>query len=169
MIRVQPDEGVTIRFGSKVPGPTMEVRDVNMDFSYGQSFTEASPEAYERLILDVLLGEPSLFPQDEEVELSWKILDPIEKYWARTGTQARAVRRRDLGPGIGGRHDGPRRPGLAATVTGSAAAPATGIATTEDRLIIDLPSTTSSAINRKLVDICASRAAPSSSAGCSPW
>ena len=52
-----------------------------------QSFTEASPEAYERLILDVLLGEPSLFPQDEEVELSWKILDPVEKHWARTGTQ----------------------------------------------------------------------------------
>ena len=87
VIRVQPDEGVTIRFGSKVPGPTMEVRDVSMDFSYGRSFTEASPEAYERLILDVLLGEPSLFPQDEEVELSWKILDPIEKYWARSGAQ----------------------------------------------------------------------------------
>jgi glucose-6-phosphate 1-dehydrogenase len=87
VIRVQPDEGVTIRFGSKVPGPSMEVRDVNMDFSYGQSFTEASPEAYERLILDVLLGEPSLFPQDEEVELSWKILDPIEKHWARQKQQ----------------------------------------------------------------------------------
>ncbi|MDQ2848175.1 MAG: glucose-6-phosphate dehydrogenase [Actinomycetota bacterium] len=87
VIRVQPDEGTTIRFGSKVPGPTMEVRDVNMDFSYGQAFTEASPEAYERLILDVLLGEPSLFPQDEEVELSWKILDPIEKAWARTNSQ----------------------------------------------------------------------------------
>ncbi len=87
VIRVQPDEGITIRFGSKVPGPSMEVRDVNMDFSYGQSFTEASPEAYERLILDVLLGEPSLFPQDEEVELSWKILDPIEKAWARTKKQ----------------------------------------------------------------------------------
>ena len=70
-----------------------------MDFSYGQSFTEASPEAYERLILDVLLGEPSLFPQDEEVELSWKILDPIEKHWARSSGQARAVRR----PGPGGR------------------------------------------------------------------
>src|SRR5690606_3961555 len=81
----QPDEGVTIRFGSKVPGPAMEVRDVNMDFSYGQSFTEASPEAYERLILDVLLGEPSLFPQDEEVELSWKILDPVMKHWAKQG------------------------------------------------------------------------------------
>ncbi|MTD13758.1 glucose-6-phosphate dehydrogenase [Nakamurella sp. YIM 132087] len=87
VIRVQPDEGVTIRFGSKVPGPSMEVRDVNMDFSYGQSFTEASPEAYERLILDVLLGEPSLFPQDEEVELSWKILDPIERYWAKLNSQ----------------------------------------------------------------------------------
>jgi len=87
VIRVQPDEGVTIRFGSKVPGPVMEVRDVNMDFSYGQSFTEASPEAYERLILDVLLGEPSLFPQDQEVELSWRILDPIEKHWAKSSSQ----------------------------------------------------------------------------------
>lgn len=82
VIRVQPDEGTTIRFGSKVPGPSMEVRDVSMDFLYGQSFTESSPEAYERLILDVLLGEPSLFPQDEEVELSWEILDPIEEFWA---------------------------------------------------------------------------------------
>ncbi len=87
VIRVQPDEGVTIRFGSKVPGPIMEVRDVSMDFSYGQSFTEASPEAYERLILDVLLGEPSLFPQDEEVELSWQILDPIEKHWSKASGQ----------------------------------------------------------------------------------
>ncbi|MBM9466212.1 glucose-6-phosphate dehydrogenase [Nakamurella leprariae] len=87
VIRVQPDEGITIRFGSKVPGPAMEVRDVSMDFSYGQSFTEASPEAYERLILDVLLGEPSLFPQDEEVELSWRILDPIERAWAKARTQ----------------------------------------------------------------------------------
>jgi glucose-6-phosphate 1-dehydrogenase len=87
VIRVQPDEGITIRFGSKVPGPAMEVRDVSMDFSYGRSFTEASPEAYERLILDVLLGEPSLFPQDEEVELSWKILDPIERAWTRARTQ----------------------------------------------------------------------------------
>ncbi|WGW13732.1 glucose-6-phosphate dehydrogenase [Saxibacter everestensis] len=85
VIRVQPDEGVTIRFGSKVPGTQMEVRDVTMDFGYGHAFTEASPEAYERLILDVLLGEPPLFPRHEEVELSWKILDPIEKYWATLG------------------------------------------------------------------------------------
>ena len=86
VIRVQPDEGVTMRFGSKVPGSSMQVRDVSMDFSYGQAFTESSPEAYERLILDVLLGEPSLFPVNEEVELSWKILDPILEFWASGGT-----------------------------------------------------------------------------------
>lgn len=87
VIRVQPDEGATIRFGSKVPGTQMEVRDVSMDFGYGHAFTESSPEAYERLILDVLLGEPPLFPRHQEVELSWKILDPFEEYWASLGTR----------------------------------------------------------------------------------
>ena len=85
VIRVQPDEGVTIRFGSKVPGAGMQVRDVTMDFGYGHAFTEARPEAYERLILDVLLGDPPLFPRQEEVELSWKILDPIEEFWTTQG------------------------------------------------------------------------------------
>ena len=82
VIRVQPDEGVTLRFGSKVPGTTMEVRDVAMDFQYGEAFTVASPEAYERLLLDVLLGDASLFPRNEEVEESWRVIDPIEHYWA---------------------------------------------------------------------------------------
>ena len=85
VIRVQPDEGITLRFGSKVPGHLMEVRDVNMDFSYGSAFAEDSPEAYERLILDVLLGEPSLFPVNAEVELSWTILDPVLANWAADG------------------------------------------------------------------------------------
>ena len=85
VIRVQPDEGVTIRFGSKVPGAGVQVRDVTMDFGYGHAFTEASPEAYERLILDVLLGDPPLFPRHQEVELSWEILDPIEEFWATQG------------------------------------------------------------------------------------
>jgi glucose-6-phosphate 1-dehydrogenase len=85
VIRVQPNEGVTMRFGSKVPGPSMQVRDVTMDFGYGHAFTEDSPEAYERLILDVLLGEPPLFPRQKEVELSWKILDPIVQYWENNG------------------------------------------------------------------------------------
>ncbi|SEG65087.1 glucose-6-phosphate 1-dehydrogenase [Thermomonospora echinospora] len=85
VMRVQPDEGITVRFGSKVPGTAMEIRDVNMDFAYGESFTEHSPEAYERLLLDVLIGDPPLFPRQEEVELSWEILDPIEEYWAEHG------------------------------------------------------------------------------------
>ncbi|GAA1673767.1 glucose-6-phosphate 1-dehydrogenase [Citricoccus zhacaiensis] len=87
VIRVQPDEGVTIRFASKVPGTQQEVRDVTMDFGYGHAFTEDSPEAYERLILDVLLGEPPLFPRQAEVELSWAILDPFEEYWASLAGQ----------------------------------------------------------------------------------
>jgi glucose-6-phosphate 1-dehydrogenase len=85
VIRVQPDEGVTVRFGSKVPGSAMEVRDVNMDFAYGESFTENSPEAYERLLLDVLIGDPPLFPRRQEVELSWEVLDPVEQFWAEHG------------------------------------------------------------------------------------
>ncbi len=85
VVRVQPDEGVTLRFGSKVPGTTMEVRDVSMDFQYGESFTVASPEAYERLLLDVLLGDASLFPRNEEVEQSWRVIDPIEQYWQEQG------------------------------------------------------------------------------------
>ena len=87
VIRVQPDEGVTIRFASKVPGTQTEIRDVTMDFGYGHAFTEDSPEAYERLILDVLLGEPPLFPRQAEVELSWRIVDPFEEHWASLGTQ----------------------------------------------------------------------------------
>jgi glucose-6-phosphate 1-dehydrogenase len=90
VVRVQPDEGVTLRFGSKVPGTTMEVRDVAMDFQYGEAFTEASPEAYERLLLDVLLGDASLFPRNEEVEESWRVIDPIEHFWAEQNEQGGA-------------------------------------------------------------------------------
>jgi glucose-6-phosphate 1-dehydrogenase len=82
VIRVQPDEGVTLKFGSKVPGSMMEVRDVSMDFLYGEAFTESSPEAYERLILDVMLGDSTLFPRNAEVEASWRVLDPLEAFWA---------------------------------------------------------------------------------------
>ena len=82
VVRVQPDEGVTLRFGSKVPGSAMEVRDVSMDFLYGEAFTESSPEAYERLILDVLLGDATLFPRNQEVDASWRVIDRLEEFWA---------------------------------------------------------------------------------------
>jgi glucose-6-phosphate 1-dehydrogenase len=84
VFRVQPDEGVTVKFGSKVPGTTMEVRDITMDFQYGEVFTESSPEAYERLVLDVLIGDRTLFPHASEVEASWLVVDPLEEAWAGT-------------------------------------------------------------------------------------
>src|SRR5674536_301468 len=96
VVRVQPDEGVTMRFGSKVPGTAMEVRDVSMDFLYGEAFTESSPEAYERLILDVLLGDATLFPRNLEVEASWRVLDPLEAFWA--GSQPERYRAGTWGP-----------------------------------------------------------------------
>ena len=81
VIRVQPQEGITFKVGSKVPGSSMNLRDVTMDFAYGHAFTEYAPEAYERLILDVLLGDPPLFPQQREIELSWKLLDQAVELW----------------------------------------------------------------------------------------
>lgn len=85
VLRIQPDEGISMHFGAKVPATGMEIRQVTMDFAYAASFTESSPEAYERLILDVLLGDPPLFPQQEEVELSWQLLDPVLEHWAGGG------------------------------------------------------------------------------------
>jgi len=76
----------------------MQVRDVTMDFGYGHAFTEASPEAYERLILDVLLGDAPLFPRHKEVELSWMILDPIEKFWESQPGQPEQYRPGTWGP-----------------------------------------------------------------------
>jgi glucose-6-phosphate 1-dehydrogenase len=96
VVRVQPDEGVTLKFGSKVPGSVMEVRDVSMDFLYGEQFTEASPEAYERLLLDVLLGDATLFPRNAEVEASWAAIDPLEEFWA--GTTPHPYRAGEWGP-----------------------------------------------------------------------
>ncbi|PIN51955.1 glucose-6-phosphate dehydrogenase [Trueperella pyogenes] len=84
VLRIQPDEGVTFRFASKVPGAQMLLRDVTMDFGYGHAFTEYAPEAYERLILDVLLGDPPLFPRQNEVELGWKLVDEVTAYWTNS-------------------------------------------------------------------------------------
>jgi glucose-6-phosphate 1-dehydrogenase len=96
VIRVQPEEGVVLTFGSKVPGTTMEVRDIAMDFQYGEAFTEASPEAYERLVLDVLIGDSTLFPHADEVEQSWRVIDPLEQVWA--GAEPEPYRAGEWGP-----------------------------------------------------------------------
>jgi glucose-6-phosphate 1-dehydrogenase len=82
VLRIQPDEGITMRIGAKVPGPSMEVRSVSMDFSYGTSFSDDLPDAYERLLLDVMLGDPTLFPRWDEVEQAWQAVQPILDRWA---------------------------------------------------------------------------------------
>jgi glucose-6-phosphate 1-dehydrogenase len=82
ILRIQPDEGITLRFGAKVPGHSFQVRSASMEFSYESTFREESPEAYERLLLDALLGDPTLFIRSDEVELSWRIVDPIVRHWA---------------------------------------------------------------------------------------
>lgn len=81
VLRIQPDEGISLRFGAKVPGPTLQARSVNMDFIYGSSFMTESPEAYETLILDCMLGEATLFTRSDEVETSWQLLEPILQHW----------------------------------------------------------------------------------------
>jgi glucose-6-phosphate 1-dehydrogenase len=81
-IRIQPDEGISLKFFSKVPGPTMELLPVPMEFRYGTSFGAEPPEAYERLILDCLLGDGTLFTRGDEVEASWAWIDQIERAWA---------------------------------------------------------------------------------------
>ena len=85
-----------MKFGSKVPGTMMEVRDVSMDFLYGEAFIESSPEAYERLILDVMLGDATLFPRNAEVEASWRVIDPLEEFWA--GSEPANYRAGEWGP-----------------------------------------------------------------------
>jgi glucose-6-phosphate 1-dehydrogenase len=83
-IRIQPDEGILLRFGAKVPGLGLDVRAVNMDFTYGSSFTVDLPEAYETLILDALLGDASLFTRADEVEEAWRVVTPIIDAWAES-------------------------------------------------------------------------------------
>ncbi len=81
VLRIQPDEGITVRFGVKVPGQTMQIRSVNMDFLYGASFGVDSPDAYERLLLDAMLGDSTLFTRRDEVERSWAFITNILDGW----------------------------------------------------------------------------------------
>jgi glucose-6-phosphate 1-dehydrogenase len=81
ILTVQPDEGVSVSLGAKIPGPTMRIRPVNMEFRYGTSFMSESPEAYERLILDAMRGDATLFTRNDEIEALWGIIDPILTAW----------------------------------------------------------------------------------------
>jgi len=81
VLTLQPDEGVSLRLGAKIPGSKMRIRPVNMEFHYGTSFLSESPEAYERLILDAMRGDATLFTRNDEVDAQWSIIDPILQVW----------------------------------------------------------------------------------------
>ena len=79
--RVQPNEGISLRFGAKVPGHEFRLRKASMDFSYSQGYGESRDDAYERVILDALIGDATLFIRADEVARSWRIVDPLLAYW----------------------------------------------------------------------------------------
>jgi glucose-6-phosphate 1-dehydrogenase len=95
VLTLQPNEGVSLRLGAKIPGTRMIIRPVKMEFLYGTAFLSQSPEAYERLITDAMRGDATLFTRNDEVESQWRICDPIVKAWEPTDADA-------SGPGAGG-------------------------------------------------------------------
>jgi glucose-6-phosphate 1-dehydrogenase len=84
ILTLQPNEGVSLSLGAKIPGSRMLIRPVKMEFLYGTSFLSQSPEAYERLILDAMRGDATLFTRNDEVEEQWRICDPIVRTWEGT-------------------------------------------------------------------------------------
>ena len=80
-LRIQPEEGISLKFGAKVPSAGLRIRSVTMDFQYMTTFLVETPEAYERLLLDCMIGDPTLFTRADEVEAAWKLIDPIEAAW----------------------------------------------------------------------------------------
>lgn len=84
IVRVQPNEGLSLRFGAKVPGHEFRVRKASMDFDYSQGYSEPQHDAYERVILDALIGDPTLFIRADEVGRSWRIVDPLLEYWSKS-------------------------------------------------------------------------------------
>ena len=81
VIRIQPDEGISLRMNSKLPGAAVRMEPVKMDFHYSSSFGKSSPEAYERLLLDAMAGDATLFARRDEVEEAWRFVDHIERAW----------------------------------------------------------------------------------------
>jgi glucose-6-phosphate 1-dehydrogenase len=82
LVRIQPDEGVCLLFGAKVPGEEFKLRSVGMNFSYSEAFPGATADAYERLLHDVMIGDPTLFIRTDEVEQAWRIVDPLLEAWS---------------------------------------------------------------------------------------
>jgi len=97
-IRIQPNEGIALRFGVKAPGQGMPIRPVTMEFDYGEEFGAEPPEAYERLLLDCMLGDVTLFSRDDWMELSWQLMDPVIEEWSSKGASVPQYRAGTWGP-----------------------------------------------------------------------
>ncbi len=97
VLRIQPDEGITLRFSAKVPGQAMRIRTVNMDFLYGSAFLKQSPDAYERLLLDCMLGDATLFAREDEVEEAWRVCNAILDGWRAHPPDAESLPNYDAG------------------------------------------------------------------------
>ena len=96
-MRIQPDEGISLMFGAKVPGPTTNVKPVEMHFSYAESFGKSSANGYERLLLDAMLGDGTLFAHREGVEATWALMTPILEAWAKLRRRTSRTTRREPG------------------------------------------------------------------------
>jgi len=98
VIHVQPEEGITWNVNAKVPGLTNDLRPVNMDFAYGSAFAGTTPEAYERLILDALLGDSTLYTRKDEIETSWAFITRILQGWSGSKIPVAEYRAGSSGP-----------------------------------------------------------------------
>jgi glucose-6-phosphate 1-dehydrogenase len=110
-LRIQPDEGIALRFATKLPGQAIAMRDVAMDFRYGTAFGHESPEAYERLLLDAMRGDATLFTRHDEVEAQWAFVDPILAAWRGNEVPLASYEAGSWGPKEG--HDLIAKQGLA--------------------------------------------------------
>src|SRR5215472_11605022 len=99
IVRIQPDEGITLRIGAKVPGQVTRIREVNMDFRFGASFGVSSPEAYERLLLDCILGDSTLYARRDMTERGWEIVMPILEAWQNSKEEIPKYEAGRWGPG----------------------------------------------------------------------
>ena len=121
IVRIQPEEGISLKFLSKRPGAGMKLRPVSMDFNYGSSFGERSPSAYETLLLDAMIGDATLYTRQDMVEASWTVVEPIQNVWREDRCRLSQLRRGNAGARrppttcwrgaatCGGSHDGHRR------------------------------------------------------------
>ena len=123
ILRIQPEEGISLKFVSKRPGAGMTLRPVSMDFNYGASFGERSPSAYETLLLDAIIGDATLYTRQDMVEASWQRRAADSRLLERAEIFLPQLRGGHLGPGGGGRHARPPRPCLEDAVMATASQP----------------------------------------------